>query len=504
RAASVIARSRHGRLAIHLSSIGVSTGSREAARQEMPAPLRRDVKMLGGLLGQVLSESGGPDLLQDVERLRRLVIGARHSDGDERAAAKLVETWPAARAEEVARAFTCYFHLVNLAEEQQRARTLRERDRHLGALRESLSATIGQVRSELGEQRLGQLLEELEVHPVLTAHPTEARRRAVVTAIRRVGEQLDRLDDPRASDGEEREARRRLLEEIEVLWRTSQIRTTHVQPLDEVRAVMAVFDETLFRVVPEIYRSLESALSGEESGRRPPRARAFIRFGSWVGGDRDGNPHVTAELTRQTLGVHTEHALAALEAVARRGGRTLTADSAGTPASGELAERLELARERDRGRMRSIETRAPGEPHRSFVVHIADRIRATSVEDEALAYRSPEELLADVRAVQRSLVAAGAARLAYGGLQDLAWQVETFGFHLAELEVREHSQVLRRAAEELRSGRARSPEAAETLATIEVVAVLQARFGTGACRRFVVSFTRDAADVAAVYELARR
>src|SRR5439155_17050137 len=141
RAASVIARSRHGRLAIHLSSIGVSTGSREAARQEMPAPLRRDVKMLGGLLGQVLSESVGPDLLQDVERLRRLVIGARHSDEDERAAAELVEGWPAARAEEVARAFTCYFHLVNLAEEQQRARTLRERDR-LGALRESLSATV--------------------------------------------------------------------------------------------------------------------------------------------------------------------------------------------------------------------------------------------------------------------------------------------------------------------------------------------------------------------------
>src|SRR5439155_25331970 len=224
--------------------------------------------------------------------------------------------------------------------------------------------------------------------------------------------------------------------EIEVLWRTSQIRSTHVQPVDEVRAVMAVFDETLFRVVPEIYRSLESALSGEESGRRPPRARAFIRFGSWVGGDRDGNPHVTAELTRQTLGIHAEHALAALEAVARRVGRTLTADRAGTPASSELAERLEQARARDPERLRSLEARAPGEPHRSFLVHIADRIRATALSEQVLAFSGPEELLADLRTVQHSLAEGGAGRLAYGGLQDLAWQVETFGFHLAELEVR--------------------------------------------------------------------
>src|SRR5439155_13400440 len=220
--------------------------------------------------------------------------------------------------------------------------------------------------------------------------------------------------------------------------------------------------------------------------------------------DRDGNPHVTAELTRQTFGIHAEHALAALEAVARRVGRTLTADRAGTPASSELAERLEQARARDPERLRSLEARAPGEPHRSFLVHIADRIRATALSEQVLAFSGPEELLADLRTVQHSLAEGGAGRLAYGGLQDLAWQVETFGFHLAELEVREHSQVLRRAAEELRSGRARSPEAAETLATIEVVAALQARFGTGACRRFVVSFTRDAADVAAVYELARR
>ena len=110
----------------------VSPRSRELARQEMPGQLRRDVKLLGQLLGRVLAESGGPSLLEDVERLRQLVISARHSDADEQAAADLVAGWPAARAEQVARAFTCYFHLVNLAEEHQRARALCERDRKLG------------------------------------------------------------------------------------------------------------------------------------------------------------------------------------------------------------------------------------------------------------------------------------------------------------------------------------------------------------------------------------
>src|SRR5919198_172701 len=143
----------------------------QAARQEMPAPLRRDVKLLGQLLGQVLAESGGSGLLDDVERLRQLVIAARHSEDDERRAGDLVAGWPPARAEGVARAFTCYFHLVNLAEEAQRARTLRERER-LGPPAESLAETVARVAAEVGEGRLGDLLDDLVVHPVLTAHPT--------------------------------------------------------------------------------------------------------------------------------------------------------------------------------------------------------------------------------------------------------------------------------------------------------------------------------------------
>src|ERR1700716_4028148 len=297
--------------------------SRETARIEMPAALRREVRLLGDMLGQVLAEYGGPELLQDVERLRRTVIAARDSDEEERAASQLVASWSIDRAEQVARAFTCYFQLVNLAEDRHRARALRERDRGTEPISESLAEAVAEIRARHGEDRVRELLSDLVIQPVLTAHPTESRRRAVVAAITRVGTQLEVLDDPRASGREQREARRRLLEEIDVLWRTAQLRSTQLQPLDEVRSVMAIFDETLFRAVPEIYRDLDAVLGPDKGDLRAPLAPAFIRIGSWVGGDRDGNPAVTAKVTGDTMDIQADHVLRGLEAAASRIGRPL-------------------------------------------------------------------------------------------------------------------------------------------------------------------------------------
>ncbi len=476
--------------------------TREAARQEIPPALRRDIRLLGELLGQVVADYGGATLLRDVERLRRSVIRARSDGSYERSAQKLVASWSLERAEAVARAFTCYFHLANLAEEHHRARVLRERDQGPRPLPESLVATVAELRSRNGERRLRELLADFEVHPVFTAHPTEARRRAVVTAIRRVGEQLDRLDDPMGSEGERLEAKRRLIEEIDTLWRTGQLRTTQIHPLDEVRTVMAVFDETLFLVVPEIYRALDRALSPSDCGRRAPLAPAFLRFGSWVGGDRDGNAYITAEVTAATMLIQSEHVLLALENATNRVGRTLTADAVTTPPSRGLRRRLAALRSAEPSRLAELEKRSPSELHRQFLIHVADRIRATRMGDLTQAFRSAAELLDDLRAAQGSLADAGAVRLAYGELQHVIWQAETFGFHLAELEVRQHSAVHSRALAEVRIGAHRSSETREVLDTFGVIASLQARFGPDACRRYVVSFTRDADDLAAVYELA--
>ncbi len=458
--------------------------------------------MLGEILGQVVAEYGGAALLRDVERLRRVVIRARDDAVFEHRAETLVASWSLTRATAVARAFACYFHLANLAEEHHRARVLRERDQGPKPLPESLAATVAQLRSRHGARRVSQMVADLEVHPVFTAHPTEARRRAVVSAIRRAGEQLDRLDDPGRSEGERTDARRRLVEEVDILWRTGQLRTTQVQPLDEVRSVMAVFDETLFLAVPEIYRALDLALSPGDSGRRPPLAPAFLKFGSWVGGDRDGNPNITAAVTAATLPIQAEHVLIALENATNRVGRSLTADKATTPPSRRLLRRLARFRAVDPKRFAELEKRSPSEPHRQFLIHVADRIRGTRMKDARRRFGRAAGLLDDLRTVQASLAAAGAPRLAYGELQHLIWQAETFGFHLAELEVRQHSLIHARALEEVRAGGRLSATTKEVLDTMGAIATMQAEFGLAACRRYVVSFTRGVDDIAAVYELA--
>ena len=476
---------------------------REVARQEIPAPLRRDVRLLGELLGRVIAESGGADLLRDVEKLRALVISARDDDRRERDAERLVASWSLERAELVTRAFASYFHLANLAEEHHRARVIRERDRGSEPVPESIDATVRQLRHRLGAKRLDRLVATLEIHPVFTAHPTEARRRAIVTAIRRAGEQLERLDDPRIAEAERVEAERRLLEEVDSLWRTAQIRTTQLQPLDEVRSFMAVFDETLFRIVPELMRSLDRALAADGgTGKQAPRAPRFIRIGSWIGGDRDGNPTVTAAVAAEAMEIQAEHILLALEAAATRIGRALTVDVGMTPPSGAVRRRLAAARKADPSRIDALVARSSNEPHRVFLLHIASRLAATRLHEPALAYRDVNDLLGDLGVLRESLAEAGARRLAFGEVQHLIWQAETFGFHLAELEVRQHSNVHAAALAELGSGRTPSQATREVLDTLGVMAAMQARFGVTSCCRYVVSFTRGAQDVAAVYELA--
>jgi phosphoenolpyruvate carboxylase len=489
--------------------------SRESDRQQMPQQMRRDVRLLGDLLGEVLRESEGDDLLADVERLRLAVIEARRGPdpglepgdpvGDE--IAELVASWPLDRAELVARAFTVYFHLANLAEEHQRVRTLSEREAGGGPLRESLALAVAEIRGERGSVRVSELLAGLRVHPVWTAHPTEARRRAVTSSLRRISRLLASLDrrtgvGPAAEPPAE--VRRRLHEQIDLLWRTSQLRVKAMEPLDEVRTVMAAFDETLFRVVPLVYRTLDQVLTGPACGAVPPVVPAYLRIGSWVGGDRDGNPFVTAQVTRETAVIQADHALRALANATEAIGRALTADAGTTPPSPALSRALSDAEAAHPELLAEIMARSPQEPHRAFLLFLTERCQATRLRHADLAYGSAAEFLADLRLVQDSLAAAGANRLAFGELQHLIWQAETFGFHLAELEVRQHSEVHARALAEVAGvGGEPSAQTQEVLATFRVIAWIQSRFGERACRRYVVSFTRSAADIAAVYELAR-
>ncbi|MFB2583130.1 phosphoenolpyruvate carboxylase [Herbiconiux sp. P15] len=490
-------------------------------RDEVDEALRADVRLLGALLGRVLSEAGGAELLDDVERLRALVIHAyeRDSDASIEDAEALVESFSHERAEQIARAFTCYFHLSNLAEEHHRVRVLKSRasagpdaDR-----RDSLPAALERLEQEVGREETAARLQSLRFHPVLTAHPTEARRRAVASAIRRISELLAGRDEAAAGSISAMETERRLLEEIDVLWRTSPLRTTRPTPLDEVRTAMSIFDQTLFQTVPRVYRLLDDWLLAQEAGRAPVKAPAFLRLGSWIGADRDGNPFVTAAVTRAAAAIASEHVLLGLEHAAERIGRTLTLDGADTPADDALLALAARQEELAPHVTSKIGKRAPNEPHRRVLLVIAARIAATRAagkssgsgsgsgsapESAALAYSRPAELLDDLRVVQTSLRAGGAARSANGELQSLLWQVETFGFHLAELEVRQHSKVHRQAIEEVRAGGDLSEMTEEVLEVYRAIADLQERFGTAAARRYIVSFTQSSTDIQTVYALA--
>ncbi|WP_091707070.1 phosphoenolpyruvate carboxylase [Microbacterium sp. cf046] len=477
------------------------------AGQEIPERMRADVRMLGSLLGRVLRESGSPGLYEDVERLRVATIHAYTDDTPEAfaSAADIADSLTIERADEVARAFTCYFHLVNLAEEHQRVRILRERDGRPDRedATDSLAAAFVSLAAEVGDDTALQRLQSMRFHPVFTAHPTEARRRAISTSIRRLAAFLEEHDASLRNGADQRRAERRMLEEIDTLWRTAPLRPEKPSPTDEVRAVMAVFDETLYTAIPHVYRRVDDALQGPAAGGRAPVVRPFVRVGSWVGGDRDGNPFVTASVTRKAAAIASEHVLLGLERTASRIGRGLTLDGSTTPPSDALVALWQRLKAADEDAATEIAKRSPNEPHRRILLLIARRIAATRVRDADLGYRDPEQLLADLRIVQDSLVSARAPRQAYGHLQQLLWQVETFGFHLTELEVRQHSAVHATVLAQLDAGGPRTELAEEVLDVFRAIAFLQARYGPRAAGRYIVSFTQSAEDLANVHRLAR-
>ncbi len=495
-------------------------------------PLAVEVRLLGALLGQVISEQAGPELFALVERIRRRTIALRLDD-DPHERARLdddLRDLDLGSAEAVIGAFALYFALVNLAEAQARVRALRRRERAArdGVLDDSIADAIAQLR-RLGrsDADLLEAVGHLAISPVLTAHPTEARRRTVLVALRRCGRLLERLDDPRLTPSQDREVRRRLREEITLLWRTSDLRLVAPTPLDEVRTGMAFFDATLFTLAPRLYRVLDEALDpvagralgpASDSGRsatRPPLVHPFVHWGSWIGGDRDGHPGVTAEITEKTLRIQADHVLRGYEAVATRLMQTIAAaaspDLVGRPLASRLARDAEDLPETGR----ELRRRFPDEPYRQRFGFIAERLRRTraALTGEAAPrtgrYGGPADLDAELVEVQDALAGDGLGRVAWGEVAELRWQLGTFGFHLAELEIRQHSSVHVAALAAIRAGRAPSTEVAagvslgEVLATFRGIAAAQARHGTEACRRYVVSFTASAADVADVLELAR-
>ena len=502
------------------------------------ASLREEIRHLGRLLGETLAELRGPAALTRIESTRQAAVALRQGrlEGGRDAFAASIAALDLGELELLAEGFTDFFHLENAAEEQHRARALRARDAAGPPVDASVAAACAELRREGARaDEVQALLDRLLVMPVLTAHPTEARRRTVLDHLARVSRILAAREDPRAGRGEREALEERLREVVTALAATRKSRSDRPSALDEVRAGLIVFERTLLDAVPAVYRSLDRGLAATWPGqafRVPP----FLRFGTWIGGDRDGNPFVTAEVTRAALERHRALVLSRHAADVRSLLSELSASAAGL--GGAEREALEASIAADRERLPDLPAAArwhrADERWREKLAYMEARLAAARSRGEG-GYPDAEAYLADLELLQRTLAAAGLGRLAGGALEDARRRAEVFGFHLATLDIRQHSDVHARVVAEIlaRGGspgyldldeagreallgellsrgslpyperRGLSAEAREALATLEVVGRARRDSGPAACERYVISFTRSVSDLLEVAFLAR-
>ncbi len=408
-----------------------------------------DESLLGGVLDDVIRAVEGPHALE----LHRSAVelGRRSRRGEPGAADELAQLVATLELDDLVlliRMLTGWFALMNLAEDNDRVRRIRALDELPQPRRGSLHEAIFQLAAEgTSADELRDTLAGAEVRLVMTAHPTEARRRTTVSKLSRIFALLRSLDDRRPTHAEHEQIRRRIAAAVQEMWISDELRAVSTTVLDEVRAGLVYFTSTLADVVPAIYRDLEATIA-ECYPDDDIDVPALLTFGSWMGGDRDGNPFVTPAMTARALALMQEACLLHLQesvyALTHR--VTLSSRVAGEPPEllqllGELAELFpELTAE--------VKLTNPEEPYRRLFKLLAARIRATRKGDEG-AYGHPRELLDDLHIAERTLSRQGAAFVAADALRDVIRQVEVFGFHFAMLDVREHADVHRAAIDDI-------------------------------------------------------
>ena len=503
--------------------VSSGTGTKGPEERDLPASLKEEMDLCLQILREVLGEFD-ENLLAKFDEVREHALKA----SDERFSGILTDTNPdqddlqkvvdivdktdVHEAQLLARAFTTYFHLANLCEENYRVSVLHSReaavneDQAVDPVNE-MTCAYHQLINEMGPARAKELLDQLEFHPVFTAHPTEARRKAVEGKIRRISQLLEAHKLLGGSD--KKENSRRLFNEIDALFRTSPIALKKPTPVEEADTILDIFDNTLFYTIPQVYRRFDDWVLGDKAGLVPPVCPAFFHPGSWIGSDRDGNPNVTAKVSRQVARKFSDHVLGALEIETRRVGKNLTMEAETTPPSAELKSLWNHQKEMSERLTDKAALISTKELHRAVMLVMADRLKATIDRDADLMYRSCEDYIADLKTVQRSLAEANAKRSAYGPLQDLIWQAETFGFHMVEMEFRQHSVVHSRALEDIREHGLHGergelqPMTHEVLDTFRALGSIQKRNGIKAARRYIISFTKSAQNIKDVYELNR-
>jgi len=507
------------------------------------APLRRDVRSLGTLLGMVLREQAGDDLFAHVEALRQGTIRRRDAEArgkaeeaarDAASSLELVHSLPVERALLLTRAFGFYFELINLAEtnHRKRRRTALQLTGEAGRQRGSLVGTLNEMRRVgISADEALEWLRRVLIVPVFTAHPTEIARRSVMFKRRRIGEFLAALDRIPLPGQDLARLEELVAAEITSLWQTDEVRTHRPTVYDEIKMGLDYYDVSIFATVPSLYREVAEALRAayglEMEAHELP---LVLNFGSWIGGDRDGNPYVTPDVTRDSIELARGHLVLYYQRRLEEIIDLLTTSAQQRRVSAELRERLEayvaLVHTPE---AQVFEEQYEFEYYRRFLICLKARLQRTldSMERvghggglpvmpytltneqdklaEALpAYCSSEDFLGDLEALRESLVANRGVRIARTLVDPLILQVRTFGLHLHTLDIRQHAKVHAAALKEAIADTmaptlagSLSAETASVLETFRVVAEIKSGCSPEAIRQYVISGASTVEDVLA-------
>ncbi len=517
--------------------------------------LRERVKLLGRLLGEVVREQEGGKVLETVETLRKGFIELRREGAlpyQREPLMRLIEALNPATVTHVLRAFNIYFSLANIAEEeyqhqQRRAQVSRGKPLWWG----SFDNTLRGFHAEgISADQLQTLFNHLHFKPVFTAHPTEAKRRVVLGALRRIFLTVDHLSTARLNKYQREEVLEQLRNQIQVLWKTDEMRINKPQVRDEVGNGLYYFRESIFKAVPILYRNLDRALNAvyrEEGGKAAIHVPTFLRFGSWIGGDRDGNPFVTPATTALALRMQCrevlEEYLRRVEALVY----ILTYSSSLVTPSPAFTTSLET----DPEFVQQVFREMPGrhyaqEPYRRKLYLIKHRLQANWQRVQARivgrpepepywGYASEQAFLDDLYLIRDSLIAHGDGNIANAELKDLIRLAESFGFYLTGLDIRQESGHHTQAVVELFASAPNMPDYAalseaerlavlgdllshpgtpllycnqlspatqETLGVFQVIAALRQEISPQAIDSYVISMTHRASHIMEVLFLA--
>jgi phosphoenolpyruvate carboxylase len=503
--------------------------------------LRRDVRFLGHILGEVLVHEGGNELLDIVEKLREMSKSLRAQFVPEiyEEFKNTIRTLEPGIRHHVIRAFAIYFQLVNIAEQNHRIRRKRDYERSSGETVQpgSIESIVQELHSKnIPVSEVGEILSSISLELVMTAHPTEAMRRTVLDIHQRIANDVMELDNPTLTYREREQLREKLVGEVLTLWQTDELRDRKPRVIDEVRNGMFYFDETLFDVLPEVYHELERCLNKyypDEKWHVP----GFLRFGSWIGGDRDGNPSVTASVTRETLELQRQLALRKYEEGLKELMAHVSFSQNMVQVSQELLESIRS--DREQLDLKQADTwRNEKEPYRVKLKYMIEKIHNTAnpAAPDSKKYTAPSELAADLQLIERSLRSHYADFVADCYVAKLTRQVELFGFHLATLDVRQHSKEHENAMTEIMAKMSitpnygelaedekiklltdvlqdprpitsfyleYSPSTQECLDVYRTIAAAQKEYGRNCIQSYLISMTRGASDLLEVLVFAK-